>query len=123
MHRFVKRTSLTPDKSSAIIWGGKMSLCGNHNTNETLCALFIIGKSTLIVLAVAKYEWFEEWKEEKVTKRGAEYEAFKNCFVDNIMETVLKFYPQIKDKVRALLVSHHQLCKQQQRRNFSALFK
>nr|XP_020667764.1 all-trans-retinol 13,14-reductase [Pogona vitticeps] len=57
------------------------------------------GKSTLIVLAVAKYEWFEEWKEEKVTKRGTEYESLKNTFVDNMMDTILKFYPQIKDRI------------------------
>ncbi|KAJ7305093.1 hypothetical protein JRQ81_010926 [Phrynocephalus forsythii] len=57
------------------------------------------GKSTLIVLAIAKYEWFEEWKEEKVTRRGMEYESLKNSFVDNIMETILKFYPQIKDRI------------------------
>nr|XP_028564029.1 all-trans-retinol 13,14-reductase-like isoform X1 [Podarcis muralis] len=72
---------------------------GSPSAKDPLWEKRYPGKSTLIVLAVAKYEWFEEWKEEKVTKRGAEYEAFKNCFVDNIMETVLKFYPQIKDKI------------------------
>ncbi|KAH0623217.1 hypothetical protein JD844_031283 [Phrynosoma platyrhinos] len=57
------------------------------------------GKSTLIILAVAKYEWFEEWKEEKVTKRGLAYESVKNSFVDSIMEIVFKVYPHIKNKI------------------------
>ncbi|XP_053125727.1 all-trans-retinol 13,14-reductase [Hemicordylus capensis] len=57
------------------------------------------GKSTLIILAIARYEWFEEWKDKKVTKRGADYEDLKNSFVENLMETTLKFYPQIKDKI------------------------
>ncbi|XP_062994941.1 all-trans-retinol 13,14-reductase [Elgaria multicarinata webbii] len=57
------------------------------------------GKSVLIILAAAKYEWFEEWKEEKVTKRGVDYESFKNSFVDSMMESIFKFYPQIKDKI------------------------
>uniref|UniRef100_A0A8D0BB32 All-trans-retinol 13,14-reductase n=1 Tax=Salvator merianae TaxID=96440 RepID=A0A8D0BB32_SALMN len=57
------------------------------------------GKSTLICLAVAKYEWFEEWKDERTRKRGAEYEDLKQSFVDSMMEAILKFYPQIKDKI------------------------
>ncbi|XP_060106452.1 all-trans-retinol 13,14-reductase [Heteronotia binoei] len=57
------------------------------------------GKSTLIVLTAARYEWFEEWKEERVSKRGADYEDLKNTFVEAVMETVYGIYPQIKDKV------------------------
>nr|XP_056716863.1 all-trans-retinol 13,14-reductase [Euleptes europaea] len=57
------------------------------------------GKSTLIILTAARYEWFEEWKEERVSKRGAEYEDLKNTFVEALMETVFGIYPQVKDKI------------------------
>uniref|UniRef100_A0A8D2LKY1 All-trans-retinol 13,14-reductase n=1 Tax=Varanus komodoensis TaxID=61221 RepID=A0A8D2LKY1_VARKO len=60
------------------------------------------GKSVLTILTAAKYEWFEEWKEEKVTKRGKEYESFKSSFVESIMESILKFYPQIEDKIELI---------------------
>ncbi|XP_062817383.1 all-trans-retinol 13,14-reductase isoform X3 [Anolis carolinensis] len=79
-----------------------ISDAGIFNTYEKLLPnelKVLPGKSTLIILAVTKYEWFEEWKEEKVTKRGLEYESVKNSFVDSIMDTVLKVYPHIKDKI------------------------
>uniref|UniRef100_A0A8D0H4S7 All-trans-retinol 13,14-reductase n=1 Tax=Sphenodon punctatus TaxID=8508 RepID=A0A8D0H4S7_SPHPU len=60
------------------------------------------GKSNMIVLAIAQYEWFEEWKDEKVSKRGEEYESLKSVFVDSMLETVLKIYPQLKDKIELL---------------------
>ncbi|XP_042327453.1 all-trans-retinol 13,14-reductase [Sceloporus undulatus] len=72
---------------------------GSSSAKDPLWEKRYPGKSTLIILIVAKYEWFEEWKEEKVTKRGLEYESVKNSFVDSIMEMVLKVYPRIKDKI------------------------
>ncbi|XP_060642931.2 all-trans-retinol 13,14-reductase [Anolis sagrei] len=72
---------------------------GSSSAKDPLWEKRYPGKSTLIILAVTKYEWFEEWKEEKVTKRGVDYESVKNSFVDSIMDTVLKVYPHIKDKI------------------------
>lgn len=57
------------------------------------------GKSTLIILTAARYEWFEEWKEERVSKRGDEYEDLKNTFVEALMEPLFRIYPQVKDKI------------------------
>ncbi|NXL86153.1 RETST reductase, partial [Alectura lathami] len=57
------------------------------------------GKSTLNVITFAKYEWFEEWKDEPVNKRGDDYEDVKKAFVDAIMQTVFKLYPKIEDRV------------------------
>jgi len=48
----------------------------------------------------AKYEWFEEWKDEQVKKRGDDYEDLKKAFVDAIMQVVFKLYPRIEDRVR-----------------------
>ncbi|NXJ71780.1 RETST reductase, partial [Rostratula benghalensis] len=57
------------------------------------------GKSTLTIVTFAKYEWFEEWKDKQVNKRGDDYEELKKTFVDTIMQIVFKLYPQIEDRI------------------------
>ncbi|XP_010179501.1 PREDICTED: putative all-trans-retinol 13,14-reductase, partial [Mesitornis unicolor] len=57
------------------------------------------GKSTLAIVTFAKYEWFEEWKDKQVLKRGDEYEELKGTFVDTIMQTVFKLYPRVEDRI------------------------
>ncbi|NWU93705.1 RETST reductase, partial [Upupa epops] len=57
------------------------------------------GKSTMAIVTFAKYEWFEEWKDKQVHKRGDEYEELKQTFVDSIMQTVFKLYPRVEDRV------------------------
>ncbi|CAG07254.1 unnamed protein product, partial [Tetraodon nigroviridis] len=53
------------------------------------------GKSTLSLVTFANYKWFEEWKEDKVTNRGAEYKELKQAFMDSILEVVLDVFPKI----------------------------
>ncbi|NXA26797.1 RETST reductase, partial [Ibidorhyncha struthersii] len=60
------------------------------------------GKSTLAIVTFAKYEWFEEWKDKQVNKRGDDYEELKKTFVDSIMRAVFKLYPRIEDKIEYL---------------------
>ncbi|NXX59254.1 RETST reductase, partial [Scopus umbretta] len=60
------------------------------------------GKSTLAIMTFTKYEWFEEWKDKQVNKRGDDYEELKMTFVDTIMQTVFKLYPRIEDRVEYL---------------------
>ncbi|NXW62658.1 RETST reductase, partial [Eurystomus gularis] len=57
------------------------------------------GKSTVAVVTFAKYEWFEEWKDKQVHKRGDDYEELKKTFVDAIMQAVFKLYPRIEDRI------------------------
>ncbi|XP_074973526.1 all-trans-retinol 13,14-reductase isoform X1 [Phalacrocorax aristotelis] len=57
------------------------------------------GKSTLAIVTFAKYEWFEEWKDKQVNKRGDDYERLKTTFVDTIMQVVFKLYPCIEDRI------------------------
>ncbi|KAM9311977.1 all-trans-retinol 13,14-reductase [Gastrophryne carolinensis] len=64
-------------------------------THEERCP----GKSTLTALSFVRYEWFEEWKNEKVQKRGSEYESVKNAFAEAMLETTMKILPQIRDKI------------------------
>ena len=52
-------------------------------------------------MTMAKYEWFEEWKDTKFKKRGKDYDSFKKMFEDRILEEGLyKYYPQTKGKVK-----------------------
>ncbi|KFU83575.1 Putative all-trans-retinol 13,14-reductase, partial [Chaetura pelagica] len=60
------------------------------------------GQSTLAVVTFAKYEWFEEWKDKQVHKRGDDYEELKKTFVDTIMQSVFKLYPRIEDRIEYL---------------------
>ncbi|XP_009983567.1 PREDICTED: all-trans-retinol 13,14-reductase, partial [Tauraco erythrolophus] len=57
------------------------------------------GISTVTVVTLAKYEWFEEWKDKQATKRGDDYEELKQTFVDTIMQAVFKLYPRIEDRI------------------------
>ncbi|NXT80850.1 RETST reductase, partial [Zapornia atra] len=57
------------------------------------------GKSTLAIVTFARYEWFEEWKDKQVNKRGEDYEELKKTFVDQAMQAVFKLYPRIEDRI------------------------
>lgn len=82
----------------------------NPAWSEELCFLFTTGKSTLTLVSFAPYEWFEEWKDEKVTNRSAEYKALKQKFIDGALEVILEVFPKItRDKVRGRY-SHERPC-------------
>ncbi|XP_078125690.1 all-trans-retinol 13,14-reductase [Sander vitreus] len=58
------------------------------------------GKSTLSLVSFAKYEWFEEWKDDKVTNRAPDYKELKQAFIDSILEVVMDVFPKItRDKI------------------------
>ncbi|KAL4659271.1 putative all-trans-retinol 13,14-reductase [Arapaima gigas] len=57
------------------------------------------GKSTMTVVSFARYDWFEEWKDRKVTNRGPEYKELKGAFIQSIVEILEEHFPKIKGKV------------------------
>uniref|UniRef100_A0A3P9H3Y2 All-trans-retinol 13,14-reductase n=1 Tax=Oryzias latipes TaxID=8090 RepID=A0A3P9H3Y2_ORYLA len=58
------------------------------------------GKSTMTLVSFAPFEWFEQWKDEKVTNRSADYKALKQKFIDAALEVVLEVFPKItRDKI------------------------
>lgn len=68
---------------------------------------FFTGKSTLSLVSFANYEWFEEWKDDKVTNRGTDYKELKQTFCDSILEVVMSVFPKItRDKVEHLARSY-----------------
>ena len=56
--------------------------------------------SNAIILTAAKKEWFEDWENEKCTKRGRDYEGYKKQIGERMLEEGLfRFYPELRDKV------------------------
>ena len=71
--------------------------CAKDSTWETRFP----GKSNAVILTAAKYEWFEEWGDKKMKKRGKDYEELKAKFEKRILEEGLyKYYPQTRGKVK-----------------------
>ncbi|XP_049600053.1 all-trans-retinol 13,14-reductase isoform X1 [Syngnathus scovelli] len=57
-------------------------------------------KSTLSLVSFANYDWFEEWKDDKVTNRASDYKDLKRAFIETALQVVLEVFPKItKDKV------------------------
>ncbi|XP_070565727.1 all-trans-retinol 13,14-reductase-like [Ptychodera flava] len=57
------------------------------------------GKSVCIVITLANWEWFKDWENERVMKRGEEYDWLKNAIGERMWEQTCLLYPQLKDKV------------------------
>ena len=57
------------------------------------------GKTTCTIITLAPYEWFEPWENERVMKRGEEYEEIKNRIGKRIWDQTCKFFPQVRDRV------------------------
>lgn len=57
----------------------------------------------MTILTMVKYEWFEEWKDTTVRKRGDEYYDYKMRFAKNLFDWACTVFPKIKDKVGHLI--------------------
>ncbi|XP_061612908.1 inactive all-trans-retinol 13,14-reductase [Phyllopteryx taeniolatus] len=57
------------------------------------------GKSCMTILTMVKYEWFEEWKDTTVRKRGDEYHNYKMRFANKLFDRACQLFPKIKDKL------------------------
>lgn len=65
------------------------------------------GKSTLSLVSFANYKWFEEWKDGKVSNRGAEYKELKQAFMDAALEVVMDIFPKItRETVTSVPLQH-----------------
>ncbi|XP_072224866.1 all-trans-retinol 13,14-reductase-like [Leuresthes tenuis] len=57
------------------------------------------GKSCMTLLTMARYEWFEEWEDTKLGKRGQDYLDLKNSMAQELLDWALTIFPQLRDKV------------------------
>lgn len=53
----------------------------------------------MTILTMVKYEWFEEWKDTTVRKRGDQYHQYKMRFAKRLFDWASTIFPKIKDKV------------------------
>ncbi|XP_066485196.1 all-trans-retinol 13,14-reductase [Tiliqua scincoides] len=57
------------------------------------------GRSCMIILTMARYEWFEEWSEGRVRNRGPDYEDVKTEMAQKLLDMALEKFPQLSDKI------------------------
>ncbi|XP_072549859.1 all-trans-retinol 13,14-reductase-like [Salminus brasiliensis] len=57
------------------------------------------GKSCMTLLTMARFEWFEEWKDTQLGKRGPDYEDLKTSMAKELLDWALEIFPQLRDKV------------------------
>ncbi|XP_015457097.2 all-trans-retinol 13,14-reductase [Astyanax mexicanus] len=57
------------------------------------------GKSCMTLLTMARFEWFEEWKDSQTSRRGPDYEDLKMSMAKELLDWALEIFPQLHDKV------------------------
>ena len=62
------------------------------------------GKSTCSIVTFGNFEWFEEWKNEKVMHRGNDYNSFKMEMGHRLWQSVCILYPHFEDQLEYLEV-------------------
>lgn len=56
------------------------------------------GKSNCTIVTLGNWEWFKEWEDGRIGKRGEDYDSLKNRLAEKAWEQACRFYPQIKDR-------------------------
>ncbi|BFZ18242.1 hypothetical protein BsWGS_21281 [Bradybaena similaris] len=56
------------------------------------------GKTSLLVITLAKWEWYEEWKDEAVRHRGDRYEGIKDTIGRKMWQRCVDLFPQLDGK-------------------------
>lgn len=56
-------------------------------------------KSTIEIITLAPYEWFEKWDGTRWKKRGDEYEALKEKFSQRMLQELYKRLPHLEGKI------------------------
>ncbi|XP_051894533.1 all-trans-retinol 13,14-reductase-like [Pristis pectinata] len=62
------------------------------------------GKSSMVIVTFVCYEWFEKWKDERVKKRGEDYENLKMALARNLIDQTTEYFPQLKDRIEYIKV-------------------
>ncbi|XP_007233620.2 inactive all-trans-retinol 13,14-reductase [Astyanax mexicanus] len=57
------------------------------------------GKSSMIILTMVNYEWFEEWKDTTVKRRGDDYMEYKMRFANNLFDWACVHYPKFRERL------------------------
>lgn len=54
-------------------------------------------KSTVEVISLGPYEWFEQWRDTTWNQRGEDYETFKAQLTERLLEVLFQHMPQLRD--------------------------
>lgn len=57
------------------------------------------GKTTIEVVTLAHYEWFEKWESTRWGRRGDDYQSFKEHLSERLLEALYTQCPQLRGKV------------------------
>ena len=57
------------------------------------------GRSTIEIITLAPYEWFQKWEDSRWKKRGEEYDAYKERISEQLLNELYKKNPNLKGKV------------------------
>jgi len=57
------------------------------------------GTATIEIVAPAKYQWFEQWKDETWGKRGSDYDALKEHLAERLLNELYAKLPQLDGKI------------------------
>ena len=62
---------------------------------------FPVDKSVALVITLLPWSWFESWAEERVKKRGEEYNGLKMAIGRQMWQQLQNLYPQLAGRVTA----------------------
>ena len=54
------------------------------------------GRSTMVIITMAKWEWFEEWNDSPLKRRGDAYEEVKKSLGQRMIDQTCEVYPQVQ---------------------------
>lgn len=57
------------------------------------------GKTTIEIITLAPYAWFEKWKDGRWMKRGEEYKEWKEKMSQRLLEALYKRHPELRGKI------------------------
>lgn len=57
------------------------------------------GKTTIEIITLAPYAWFEKWKDGRWMKRGDEYKAWKEKMSQRLLEALFNKHPELRGKI------------------------
>lgn len=57
------------------------------------------GKTTIEIVTLSPYKWYEKWKDKRWMKRGEDYNQFKEELSQKLLEELYKKHPELRGKI------------------------
>ena len=57
------------------------------------------GRTTIEIVTLASFAWYEQWKDKRWMKRGEDYKAFKEKTAQRLLEVLYKHHPELRGKI------------------------